>query len=251
MKFNPIETAPKNSQILMLLVVPKSDHFHEALQDSSEPTVTIGFNSFEDSQTDHWHILGWNWEQDFLKESQALEPIGWLPFPNGTEHTVGTIEEDQSLAGHASAQFQAYAKSMGADEGSDTWEDLGRDEIYIAGFKTGYRHRVRPMKVSKEKEAEIKKALSEGCVVFSDNWDSIEARQEYELKHSCPHCMGSGHIDDVDPAESLSGFRDRISGQLTHAGTQTARGFLKGVLDKVDWFTKTVRKEQERKESGQ
>lgn len=76
-----IETAPRDGSMLRLLV--KFDHDNQdcnPLEDSAEPSWTIGFNTLKDTGEDHWHIAGWSWEQDCFCETLG-EPIAWMPWP--------------------------------------------------------------------------------------------------------------------------------------------------------------------------
>lgn len=70
----PAETAPKDGTICRLLV-----EFEEHdLADSSEPTVTIGFNTLNDNGEDFWHLVGWDWCHDVFTQGSG-KVIGWLP----------------------------------------------------------------------------------------------------------------------------------------------------------------------------
>lgn len=70
----PIETAPKDSSMLRLLV-NFDDH---SLEDCSEPCWTIGTNALSDTGVDEWLFAGWDWTHDRFTQGTGT-PIGWLP----------------------------------------------------------------------------------------------------------------------------------------------------------------------------
>ncbi len=75
-----METAPKDSTMVRLLV--RYDHSNmesHPLEESLEPSWTIGFNNMQYDGEDVWQIAGWDWQQDSFTQS-AGTPIGWLPF---------------------------------------------------------------------------------------------------------------------------------------------------------------------------
>lgn len=83
MNHNPIETAPKDGTMLLLLVQydRENEKHGSPLEDNAwdRPSWTIGVNSLENTGKDEWQIAGWNWEQDCFTEGRGT-PIGWLPF---------------------------------------------------------------------------------------------------------------------------------------------------------------------------
>jgi len=73
-QWQPIETAPRDSTVLRLLV----EFSDNSLEDTSEPVWTIGTNCFDNDGIDAWQFAGWNWTHDCFTEGHG-KPIGWLP----------------------------------------------------------------------------------------------------------------------------------------------------------------------------
>lgn len=80
-----IETAPKDSTLILLLVSSESN-LTISQATYCNPTEdghlfrTIGHNSFDNNSHDEWQFAGWNWEQDCFIEGRGT-PVGWLPLP--------------------------------------------------------------------------------------------------------------------------------------------------------------------------
>ena len=72
-----IKTAPRDGTMLRLLI--SADNAVHPLEDSSEPTWTIGANNFDHDEIDEWHFAGWCWSHDHFTEGKGTV-IGWLPF---------------------------------------------------------------------------------------------------------------------------------------------------------------------------
>lgn len=72
--WRPMETAPRDSTMLRLLV-EFSEH---ATEDSPDPSPTIGFNSFDDNGEEDWKFAGWCWCHDHFTQGEGT-PVGWLP----------------------------------------------------------------------------------------------------------------------------------------------------------------------------
>lgn len=80
MPTHPMSTAPTDGTMLRLLV--KYNHAasdSHPLEDSAEPSWTIGMNNFDNDGFNIWLLAGWDWEQDCFTQSSG-EPIGWAPF---------------------------------------------------------------------------------------------------------------------------------------------------------------------------
>lgn len=92
----PIETAPKDSSMLRLLV-NFDDH---SLEDGSEPCWTIGTNALSDTGVDEWLFAGWDWTHDRFTQGTGT-PIGWLPMlytsPQAQPLTVEQIWENDAI----------------------------------------------------------------------------------------------------------------------------------------------------------
>lgn len=69
----PIDIAPKNGQILELLV--DYSEGDGSLQDATK-AWTIGFNSLENTGEDVWQFAGWSWCGDCFVQGSG-EVIGW------------------------------------------------------------------------------------------------------------------------------------------------------------------------------
>lgn len=87
----PMDCAPKDSTMCRLLVDYGEDDFG-ALEDSAEPTWTIGFNQFDHTGDDEWLMAGWDWSHDVFTQGQG-KVIGWLPF-----HSAPRPDMERELA---------------------------------------------------------------------------------------------------------------------------------------------------------
>lgn len=79
--WQPIATAPLDGTLVLLLIETDNGIKDHALEDTTDPTPTIGFNSLANTQVDKWDIAGWNWSQDVFTEGRG-KPIAWAPIPN-------------------------------------------------------------------------------------------------------------------------------------------------------------------------
>ena len=77
--WQPMETAPKDGTLLLLLIAPSDDRENE-LEDSAEPTRTIGFNNLFNDGEDVWKFAGWCWSNDHFTEGKGA-PCGWQQMP--------------------------------------------------------------------------------------------------------------------------------------------------------------------------
>jgi hypothetical protein len=79
--WQPIETAPKDGTLIILMVDADLDS-----EDSSNPTEdelsyrTIGHNNFDDDGRDVWQFAGWCWRHDHWVEGRGT-PTHWQPMP--------------------------------------------------------------------------------------------------------------------------------------------------------------------------
>lgn len=70
----PMETAPKDGSMVLLLV----EHDGTSFEDSDEPGWTIGFNNLGNTGEDTWQFAGWDWCQDNYTQGVG-KPVAWLP----------------------------------------------------------------------------------------------------------------------------------------------------------------------------
>ncbi|AVS75643.1 hypothetical protein [Paracidovorax cattleyae] len=70
----PMETAPKDGTMVLLLV----EHDGTSFEDSDEPGWTIGFNNLGNTGEDTWQFAGWDWCQDNYTQGVG-KPVAWLP----------------------------------------------------------------------------------------------------------------------------------------------------------------------------
>lgn len=78
----PIETAPKDGTLLLLLVDysdPDSDHPIE----NKVLSRTIGQNNFDHDGDDIWQFAGWCWDHDHYTEGKG-KPVRWMYLPQFT-----------------------------------------------------------------------------------------------------------------------------------------------------------------------
>lgn len=71
--WRPMDTAPRDGQMLRLLVQFTS---HPTEDEGLAPT--IGSNNLENDEVDEWKFAGWCWTHDHFVDGEG-EPIGWLP----------------------------------------------------------------------------------------------------------------------------------------------------------------------------
>jgi len=77
-EWKKIESAPKDDLLLLLCRYDPSDDCGCALEDIGEDQYgrTIGFLGEEG-----WHIVGWDWCQDYYLDARGAMPMYWQPFP--------------------------------------------------------------------------------------------------------------------------------------------------------------------------
>jgi len=78
----PMETAPRDSTMVRLLVEFDDETGHHALVDDVRGW-TIGSNGFDNDGIDEWRFIGWSWCQDVFFDCTAPNlgrVVGWLPF---------------------------------------------------------------------------------------------------------------------------------------------------------------------------
>lgn len=78
----PIELAPRDGQILRLLVRYREDEEpgHWTPLEDDFVSWTIGHNSLDNTGEDRWAFVGWDWCQDHYLEAASGTVVGWLPF---------------------------------------------------------------------------------------------------------------------------------------------------------------------------
>ena len=77
--WQPIDSAPRDGTMLLLLLDDDKPREH-ALEDTTEPTTTIGFNSLSHTGNDIWDLAGWDWSQDCFRAGKGT-PVAWAPIP--------------------------------------------------------------------------------------------------------------------------------------------------------------------------
>ena len=81
MGFNSVESAPKNGDLLILLVRGCEHHTEETRDGDANLFRTIGSNSLEHTGEDTWDLAGWDWNHDQFRAGEG-QVIGWLPMPD-------------------------------------------------------------------------------------------------------------------------------------------------------------------------
>jgi len=94
--------APKDGTLLLLLIAPNDAREHP-LEDTENPSITIGHNNFLNDGEDVWQFAGWSWEQDYYVQGRG-KPGAWKLAP---------IVDIDSITGRHSA----IAQSRGDGEG--------------------------------------------------------------------------------------------------------------------------------------
>ena len=73
--WQPIETAPKDGSLLLLLTSGSDNLVEDAIH-----SRTIGHNSFEHTEVDEWQMAGWCWSHDHYTDGRGT-PTHWQPLP--------------------------------------------------------------------------------------------------------------------------------------------------------------------------
>lgn len=71
----------RDGELYLLLIVD-----HEALGfDDSSISRVIGFNQYDDTEDDTWHICGWDWCQDYFLDitNCSFVPLYYKELPKG------------------------------------------------------------------------------------------------------------------------------------------------------------------------
>ena len=79
-KWMPIETAPREGTMVLLLV----DYEEHQMENNRHPQVTIGMNNLLNDGIDEWMFAGWCWSQDAFTAGRG-KPLKWMPIPSSTE----------------------------------------------------------------------------------------------------------------------------------------------------------------------
>lgn len=80
--------APRNGTLLLLLIIPDENRDHP-LEDTANPSLSIGHNNFDNDGDDVWQFAGWSWEQDCYTEGRG-KPGAWKIAPiAGTDNITG------------------------------------------------------------------------------------------------------------------------------------------------------------------
>ena len=75
-EWQPIETAPKDGTLLLLLIVDGDNMIDDATHGR-----TIGHNNYDNDDEDIWQFAGWCWQHDHYVEGRG-KPISWMPYPS-------------------------------------------------------------------------------------------------------------------------------------------------------------------------
>lgn len=80
-KWQPIETAPTDGSLLILLVDYSGEDADNALSDEILSS-TVGSNNFDNDGEYKWNFAGWCWSNDYFTEGHGV-PTHWMPMPVG------------------------------------------------------------------------------------------------------------------------------------------------------------------------
>lgn len=73
--WQPPDTAPKDSTLLLLLVEPE-----QCATEDGPLCRTIGGNNFDNDGVDRWQFAGWDWCNDRFIDGIG-KVLGWMPLP--------------------------------------------------------------------------------------------------------------------------------------------------------------------------
>ena len=79
--WQPIETAPKDGTLLLLLVEADMACNCNPVEDE-DWSRTVGFNNFDHDGEDEWKVTGWCWSHDHFTEGHG-KPVKWMLYPAG------------------------------------------------------------------------------------------------------------------------------------------------------------------------
>lgn len=74
-----MSAAPKNGDLLQLLVEHCDDGELDTATENEARWRTIGHNNFENDGEDKWVYAGWCWDHDHFTEGRGGRPIAWAP----------------------------------------------------------------------------------------------------------------------------------------------------------------------------
>lgn len=80
MNWKPIDSAPKDGRLLLLLIKPDLEHPDITEDVDDGLSRTIGHNSLENTGEDEWQFAGWCWDHDCYTEGHGT-PLFWRDFP--------------------------------------------------------------------------------------------------------------------------------------------------------------------------
>ena len=84
--WQPMDIAPEDKTVLLLVKQTNSAPFFYGLQDTN-PFVTIGIACFDDNK-ETWAVAGWCWEQDcYLVSANQMDTNYWA----GILFTIMTV----------------------------------------------------------------------------------------------------------------------------------------------------------------
>lgn len=79
--WRPIETAPKDGTLILLMVAADADSEASSMPTEDAMTYrTIGANNFSNDREDRWQFAGWCWSHDHWVEGRGT-PVRWQPLP--------------------------------------------------------------------------------------------------------------------------------------------------------------------------